>query len=142
MGFHADCLFIIPILRRTFFLSTCSQTPPMPGRVDCAEERAVCRDIHLTKFPSFVIFKVGGDYEIHYGKPSVQVRRVRIFPNFKILNFWHLKKILYSRMLPRLRVSLCKLARCAPWPPGIFLTSSPVASLCSLTSLRPGVRPA
>ena len=83
MGFHADCLFIIPILRRTFFLSTCSQTPPMPGRVDCAEERAVCRDIHLTKFPSFVVFKVGGDYEIHYGKPSVQVRRgVRFFTTF------------------------------------------------------------
>jgi hypothetical protein len=43
------------------------------GQVDCAEERDICRDLHLTKFPSFVVFKVGGDLEIHYGKPSVQV---------------------------------------------------------------------
>lgn len=42
------------------------------GRVDCAQEATVCRDLHLSKFPSFVVFKVGGDFEIHYGKPSVQ----------------------------------------------------------------------
>ena len=42
------------------------------GKVDCAELAEVCRDLHITKFPSFAMFKLGGGWELHYGKDNIE----------------------------------------------------------------------
>ena len=42
------------------------------GRVDCQELAELCRDLHINKFPSFILFKVGGGFELHYGKDNVE----------------------------------------------------------------------
>ena len=42
------------------------------GKVDCADLAEVCRDLHITKFPSFAMFKLGGGWELHYGKDNIE----------------------------------------------------------------------
>ena len=42
------------------------------GQVDCAKNRVICNDLYITKFPSFAVFKLGGDHELHYGRTTVQ----------------------------------------------------------------------
>ncbi|OWF49324.1 DnaJ-like subfamily C member 10 [Mizuhopecten yessoensis] len=38
------------------------------GRVDCQLMRTECNDLHVIKFPSFLVFKETGGYEIYYGR--------------------------------------------------------------------------
>lgn len=38
------------------------------GRIDCEVLRDLCIDLHIHKFPSFLVFKQTGGYEIHYGE--------------------------------------------------------------------------
>ena len=42
------------------------------GKVDCAVSAEICRDLSITKFPSFALFKLGGGWELHYGKDNVE----------------------------------------------------------------------
>jgi len=42
------------------------------GKIDCRDNYKTCRKLSVTKFPSFVMFKVGGGYEMSYGKTGVQ----------------------------------------------------------------------
>lgn len=50
--------------------------PLMPrlrtGKIDCDEDTSVCSQLHVTKFPGFAVFKVGGGFEMHYGKQNVE----------------------------------------------------------------------
>ena len=36
--------------------------------MNCVGGNAVCTELHIHKFPTFVVFKHGGGYEIHHGK--------------------------------------------------------------------------
>ncbi|XP_060064425.1 dnaJ homolog subfamily C member 10-like [Ylistrum balloti] len=38
------------------------------GRVDCELMRTECNSVHVIKFPSFLVFKQTGGYEIYYGR--------------------------------------------------------------------------
>lgn len=38
------------------------------GRIDCELMRGMCNDLHINKFPSFLVFKQTGGYEIYYGR--------------------------------------------------------------------------
>lgn len=38
------------------------------GRIDCQRMRGTCNDLHIHKFPSFLVFKQSGGYEIYYGR--------------------------------------------------------------------------
>ncbi|XP_052812519.1 dnaJ homolog subfamily C member 10-like [Mya arenaria] len=38
------------------------------GRVDCQLMRDICNKLHIHKFPSFLVFKESGGYEIYYGR--------------------------------------------------------------------------
>ncbi|KAL4217269.1 DnaJ subfamily C member 10 [Mactra antiquata] len=40
------------------------------GRIDCQVMRSMCNDLHIHKFPSFLVFKQTGGYEIHYGRAT------------------------------------------------------------------------
>ena len=42
------------------------------GKGDCAELAEVCRDLHISKFPSWALFKLGGGWELHYGKDNIE----------------------------------------------------------------------
>jgi len=42
------------------------------GKVDCSHLAELCRDLHINKFPSFVLFKIGGGFELYYGKDNVE----------------------------------------------------------------------
>ena len=42
------------------------------AKIDCEDLTEICRDLHINKFPSFVLFKVGGGFELHYGKDNVE----------------------------------------------------------------------
>jgi len=51
------------------------------GEFNCASADAgsICRDLFINKFPTFVVFKVGGGYEISYGKTSGGVQDIAAF---------------------------------------------------------------
>lgn len=38
------------------------------GRIDCETMRSLCNQLHIHKFPSFLVFKKTGGYEIYYGR--------------------------------------------------------------------------
>ncbi|CAH1790318.1 unnamed protein product [Owenia fusiformis] len=40
------------------------------GRVNCRYMRTECNDLHIHKFPTFVVFKQGGGHEIHHGRET------------------------------------------------------------------------
>ncbi|KAH3752172.1 dnaJ homolog subfamily C member 10-like [Dreissena polymorpha] len=40
------------------------------GRVDCQLVRYICNQLHIHKFPSFLVFKQSGGYEIYYGRAT------------------------------------------------------------------------
>ncbi|ESN95836.1 hypothetical protein HELRODRAFT_102482 [Helobdella robusta] len=40
------------------------------GRIDCQLYRSQCNHLHIHKFPTFVLFKVTGGQEIHYGRQT------------------------------------------------------------------------
>lgn len=40
------------------------------GRVNCRELAQPCQELHITKFPTFMIFKEDGDSEIYYGRAT------------------------------------------------------------------------
>lgn len=40
------------------------------GRVDCRKLREECNELHLSKFPSFVVFKRTGGFELYYGRTT------------------------------------------------------------------------
>ncbi|XP_067933321.1 dnaJ homolog subfamily C member 10-like [Watersipora subatra] len=40
------------------------------GKVDCRSTPQACSYLHIHKYPTFVIFKPGGGYEIHHGRAS------------------------------------------------------------------------
>lgn len=42
------------------------------GKVDCSENAAICKELSISKFPSFGLFKLGGGWELHYGKDNVE----------------------------------------------------------------------
>jgi len=50
--------------------------PLMPrlrtAKLDCEEDTSVCSELHISKFPSFAVFKVGGGFELHYGKQNIE----------------------------------------------------------------------
>ena len=41
-------------------------------QVDCEVLAELCRDLSITKFPSFALFKLGGGFELFYGKDNVE----------------------------------------------------------------------
>jgi len=51
-------------------------TPLLPrlriGKVDCRKATSICSDLRIGKFPTFALFKVGGGFELHYGKENVE----------------------------------------------------------------------
>lgn len=40
------------------------------GRIDCALHRSLCHSLHIHKFPTFILLKFGGGFEVHYGRKS------------------------------------------------------------------------
>jgi len=42
------------------------------GTVDCQVEHKLCYELYIVKYPTFILFKVGGAMEVHYGKPGLQ----------------------------------------------------------------------
>jgi len=50
------------------------------GKVDCNTDTAICSQLHISKFPSFAVFKLGGGFELHYGKENIQ--DVALFARF------------------------------------------------------------
>ena len=42
------------------------------ARMDCSSSHPVCDQLHISRFPTFVMFKLGGAMEVHYGKPGLQ----------------------------------------------------------------------
>ncbi|KAK7501374.1 hypothetical protein BaRGS_00007499 [Batillaria attramentaria] len=40
------------------------------GRINCRELPSACRELHITKFPTFMIFKEDGGSEIYYGRAT------------------------------------------------------------------------
>jgi len=40
------------------------------GRIDCAMFRSLCHSLYVHKFPTFILLKYGGGFEVHYGRKS------------------------------------------------------------------------
>ncbi|XP_076088842.1 dnaJ homolog subfamily C member 10-like [Mytilus galloprovincialis] len=40
------------------------------GRVDCKKLRSECNELHVMKFPSFVVYKQTGGFELYYGRAT------------------------------------------------------------------------
>lgn len=38
------------------------------GRVNCRQLQTRCNDLHVSKLPAFVVFKLGGAHEVHHGR--------------------------------------------------------------------------
>lgn len=41
------------------------------GQVNCKTDRSICIDHYITKYPSFIMFKLGGGFEVNYGRNTV-----------------------------------------------------------------------
>ena len=44
------------------------------AKIDCSDSdlTVICRDLYISKFPSFALFKLGGGWELHYGKDNIE----------------------------------------------------------------------
>jgi len=40
------------------------------GRLDCAVYRSLCHSLYVFKYPTFILLKYGGGFEVHYGRKS------------------------------------------------------------------------
>lgn len=40
------------------------------GRIDCAMFRSLCHTLYVFKYPTFILLKYGGGFEVHYGRKS------------------------------------------------------------------------
>ena len=50
------------------------------AKVDCGKDTEICSELHISKFPSFAVFKLGGGFELHYGKKNIE--DVALFARF------------------------------------------------------------
>ncbi|XP_067137389.1 dnaJ homolog subfamily C member 10-like [Centruroides vittatus] len=40
------------------------------GQLDCSVNSETCKELYVQKFPTFIVFKIGGSYEIHHGRAN------------------------------------------------------------------------
>jgi DnaJ family protein C protein 10 len=60
------------------------------GKVHCGRWTALCRDLHVSRYPLFAVFKRGGGYEIHHGRETAHdvanfARDSSAAPNIRVL---------------------------------------------------------